>query len=185
MGAIVDQTQWDTIDGWVKTGVAEGGELFQPDIELPGKGCFYPPTLITGLEPASATVQEEIFGPVLVSLTFRNPAEAIALANNTRYGLAASVWSENINLALDVASKIKAGSVWVNCTNLFDARVGIRRLPRERLWAGRRQGGAVRVPAPGVAGATAPATGAARDADRQIQLGRAHPGRDRCSRDRA
>jgi aldehyde dehydrogenase (NAD+) len=82
------------------------------------------PTLITGLDPAAATVQEEIFGPVLVSLTFRTPAEAIALANNTRYGLAASVWSDNINLALDVASKIKAGSVWVNCTNQFDGASG-------------------------------------------------------------
>ena len=69
-------------------------------------------------------MQEEIFGPVLVSLTFRTPQEAIELANNTRYGLAASVWSDNINLALDVASKIKAGSVWVNCTNLFDGASG-------------------------------------------------------------
>ncbi len=124
MGAIVDKSQWDTVDGWVKTGVSEGGELFQPDIRLPAKGLFYPPTLITNLNPAAATVQEEIFGPVLVSLTFRTPAEAIELANNTRYGLAASVWSDNINLALDAASKIKAGSVWVNCTNLFDAASG-------------------------------------------------------------
>lgn len=124
MGAIVDQTQWETIDGWVKKGVAEGGNLFQPQIELPVKGCFYPPTLITGLEPAAETVQEEIFGPVLVSLTFRSPKEAVELANNTRYGLAASVWSENINLALDVASKLKAGSVWVNSHNLFDAAAG-------------------------------------------------------------
>jgi aldehyde dehydrogenase (NAD+) len=124
MGAIVDKTQWDTVDQWVKTGVSEGGQLFQPDIQLPDKGLFYKPTLITGLDPAAATVQEEIFGPVLVSLTFRTPAEAIALANNTRYGLAASVWSDNINLALDVASKIKAGSVWVNCTNLFDGASG-------------------------------------------------------------
>jgi aldehyde dehydrogenase (NAD+) len=124
MGAIVDQSQWDTIDGWVKTGIAEGGECFQPNIQLPEKGLFYKPTLITGLDPAAATVQEEIFGPVLVSLTFRTPAEAIELANNTRYGLAASVWSDNINLALDVASKIKAGSVWVNCTNLFDGAAG-------------------------------------------------------------
>ena len=124
MGAIVDQSQWDTIDGWVKTGIAEGGECFQPNITLPEKGLFYKPTLITGLDPAAATVQEEIFGPVLVSLTFRTPAEAIELANNTRYGLAASVWSDNINLALDVASKIKAGSVWVNCTNQFDGAAG-------------------------------------------------------------
>lgn len=124
MGAIVDQSQWDTIDGWVKTGIAEGGECFQPNISLPEKGLFYKPTLITGLDPAAATVQEEIFGPVLVSLTFRTPSEAIELANNTRYGLAASVWSDNINLALDVASKIKAGSVWVNCTNQFDGASG-------------------------------------------------------------
>ncbi|HEY4721825.1 MAG TPA: aldehyde dehydrogenase family protein, partial [Anaerolineae bacterium] len=81
-------------------------------------------TLLTGLDPAAATVQEEIFGPVLVSLTFRTPAEAVELANNTRYGLAASVWSDNINLALDAASKIKAGSVWVNCTNQFDGASG-------------------------------------------------------------
>jgi aldehyde dehydrogenase (NAD+) len=124
MGAIVDQTQWDTIDDWVKTGVQEGGDLFQPEIQLPAKGLFYKPTLICDLEPAAEVVQEEIFGPVLVSLTFRTPSEAIDLANNTRYGLAASVWSDNINLALDVASKVKAGSVWVNCTNLFDAASG-------------------------------------------------------------
>ncbi len=124
MGAIVDKTQWDTVDGWVKTGVSEGGQLFQPDIKLPEKGLFYKPTLITGLDPAAATVQEEIFGPVLVSLTFRTPQEAVELANNTRYGLAASVWSDNINLALDVASKLKAGSVWVNSTNLFDGASG-------------------------------------------------------------
>jgi aldehyde dehydrogenase (NAD+) len=124
MGAIVDQSQWDTIDSWVNTGISEGGDLFQPDIQVPDKGLFYKPSLITGLDPAASTVQEEIFGPVLVSLTFRNPAEAVALANNTRYGLAASVWSENINLALDVASKIKAGSIWINSTNLFDGASG-------------------------------------------------------------
>jgi aldehyde dehydrogenase (NAD+) len=124
MGAIVDQSQWDTIDHWVKTGVSEGAECYQPDIQLPAKGLFYKPTLLTGLDPAASAVQEEIFGPVLVSLTFRTPAEAIELANNTRYGLAASVWSDNINLALDVASKIKAGSVWVNSTNLFDGASG-------------------------------------------------------------
>jgi aldehyde dehydrogenase (NAD+) len=124
MGAIVDKTQWDTVDSWVKTGVSEGGDLFQPDIPLPEEGLFYPPTLITNVDPAAEVVQEEIFGPVLVSLTFRKPAEAVALANNTRYGLAASVWSDNVNLALDVASKVKAGTVWVNGTNLFDAASG-------------------------------------------------------------
>jgi aldehyde dehydrogenase (NAD+) len=124
MGAIVDKTQWETVDHWVKTGVSEGGELFQPEIEMPAKGLFYKPTLLTNLSPAAETVREEIFGPVLVSLTFRTPAEAVELANNTQYGLAASIWSENINVALDVASKVKAGSVWVNSTNLFDAASG-------------------------------------------------------------
>jgi len=104
MGAIVDQSQWNMIDSWVKIGIREGGEVFQPDIDLPKRGIFYPPTLITNLEPAAEAVQEEIFGPILVSLTFRSPSEAIELANNTRYGLAASVWSENINLALDANS---------------------------------------------------------------------------------
>jgi aldehyde dehydrogenase (NAD+) len=124
MGAIVDKSQWDTVDHWVKMGAKEGGSVFQPDIPLPAKGFFYKPTLITDLDPAASTVQEEIFGPVLVSLTFRTPEEAIALANNTRYGLAGSVWSDNVNLALDVASKIKAGALWVNCHNVFDAAAG-------------------------------------------------------------
>ncbi len=124
MGAIVDKSQWDTVDYWVKMGEKEGGKVFQPDIPLPTKGLFYKPTLITDLDPAASTVQEEIFGPVLVSLTFRTPEEAIALANNTRYGLGGSVWSDNINLALDAASKIKAGAMWVNCHNVFDAAGG-------------------------------------------------------------
>jgi aldehyde dehydrogenase (NAD+) len=68
--------------------------------------------------------QEEIFGPVLVAMTFRTPDEAVALANNTKYGLAASVWSESINQALDVAPRIHAGVVWVNSTNMFDAACG-------------------------------------------------------------
>jgi len=113
----------ETVDSWVKTGLSEGGNVFQPEIQCP-PGTVLQATLITGLDPAAATVQEEIFGPVLVSLTFRTPAEAVELANKTRYGLAASVWSDNINLALDAASKIKAGSVWVNCTNLFDGASG-------------------------------------------------------------
>lgn len=124
IGAIVDRVQYETIDRWVKIGIDEGAQIYQPDCDLPEQGCFYPPTLLTNVEPSSTVVQEEIFGPVLVAMTFRTPDEAVALANNTRYGLAASIWSENINLALDVAQQIKAGSVWVNCTNMFDAAAG-------------------------------------------------------------
>lgn len=124
MGAVVDAGQQANIDRWVQIGLAEGAEIYQPDCDLPQDGSFYLPTLLTNVDPADTVAQEEIFGPVLVGMTFRHPQEAIELANNTRYGLAASIWTENINLALDVATKIKAGSVWVNSTNLFDAASG-------------------------------------------------------------
>ena len=124
MGSIVDKVQLKTIDDMVKLGVSEGCKMYQPKNGIPKNGWFYPPTLFVDV-PTSATIaQEEIFGPVLVAMTFRSHSEAIALANNTRYGLASSVWTENINLALDVAPKIKAGSVWINCTNQFDAAAG-------------------------------------------------------------
>ena len=124
IGALVDPQQLERVTSLVKTGVEEGGELWQPECQLPRGGCYYPPTLISDVQPASTLAQEEIFGPVLVSMTFRTPKEAVALANNSRYGLAASVWTENINLALDVAPKLKAGTVWVNCSNQFDAAAG-------------------------------------------------------------
>jgi aldehyde dehydrogenase (NAD+) len=85
---------------------------------------YFKPTLLTDVSPASTVAQEEIFGPVLVAMTFRTPAEAVELANNTAYGLAASIWSENVNVALDVAAQVKGGVVWVNATNLFDAACG-------------------------------------------------------------
>ena len=124
MGAIVAPAQLERIRGLVAQGVAEGSTVWQPSWACPTEGWFYPPTLFTDVAPAATIAQVEIFGPVLVSLTFRTPAEAVELANNTPYGLAASVWSENINLALDVAPKLKAGVVWINATNLFDAAAG-------------------------------------------------------------
>lgn len=121
VGAIVDPVQLKTISEMVAANTE--GETYRAACEIP-EGCFYPPTLITGLSPAARLMQEEIFGPVLVSATFRTPAEAVEMANNTRYGLAASVWSENVNLALDIAPKLAAGVVWVNGTNMFDAAAG-------------------------------------------------------------
>ncbi|MCI5097080.1 MAG: aldehyde dehydrogenase family protein [Rhodobacteraceae bacterium] len=122
IGAVVDAVQLDRISDMV--GGCTSGDTHQAQIAMPATGCFYPPTLIEGLSPADPLMQEEIFGPVLVSCTFRTPAEAVELANNTRYGLAASVWSENLNLALNIAPKLAAGVVWVNATNLFDAAAG-------------------------------------------------------------
>jgi aldehyde dehydrogenase (NAD+) len=124
MGAIVAPVQLERIRSLVEQGKKEGAEMWQPSWAVPKDGCFYPPTLFTKVAPSSTIAQVEIFGPVLVSMTFRTPEESVQLANNTPFGLAASVWSENINLALDIAPKIKAGVVWVNCTNLFDAAAG-------------------------------------------------------------
>ncbi|MEL7149518.1 MAG: aldehyde dehydrogenase family protein [Pseudomonadota bacterium] len=140
VGAVVDPVQLKTIKGLVD---ASGGEIYHASSDLPSKGCFYPPTLISGLSVADPLMQEEIFGPVLVSTTFRTPAEAVELANNTRYGLAATVWTENVNLALDVAPKLGAGVVWVNATNLFDAAAGFGGVKesgfgREGGWEGLR-----------------------------------------------
>ena len=124
MGAIVDKVQLQRIDALVKQGIAEGAVCHQSAGAQSDKGFFYSPTLLTNVHPASTVVREEIFGPVLVAMTFRTPDEAVMLANNTRYGLAASVWSETIGLALDIAPKLQAGVVWVNSTNLFDASAG-------------------------------------------------------------
>lgn len=124
MGAIVAPVQLQRIEALVKKGVEEGAVLHQAKLEMPKGGSFYPPTLMTGVQPTSTVAVEEIFGPVAVSMTFRTPEEAVQLANHTRYGLAASIWSETIGLALDVAARLEAGVVWVNATNLFDAAAG-------------------------------------------------------------
>jgi len=124
IGAIVAPPQLEKIRRLVEQGQSEGATMWQPSWACPTEGYFFPPTLFTDVAPAATIAQEEIFGPVLVTMTFRTPAEAVALANNTRYGLAASVWSEDINVALDIAGKIKAGVVWINSTNLFDAAAG-------------------------------------------------------------
>ncbi|RAQ98313.1 aldehyde dehydrogenase family protein [Thermogemmatispora tikiterensis] len=124
IGAIVSESQLREIRRLVERGVEEGAQLWQPSTACPREGYFFPPTLFTNVAPAMTIAQVEIFGPVLVTMTFRTPEEAVTLANNTRYGLAASVWSENINLALDVAARLQAGTVWINATNLFDASCG-------------------------------------------------------------
>jgi aldehyde dehydrogenase (NAD+) len=124
IGAIVARVQLDRIQRMVGQGIAEGATCWQPQVALPARGFYYPPTLLSNVHPTSIVAQQEIFGPVLAAMTFRTPREAVELANNTVYGLAACVWSENINVALQTAAQLKAGVVWVNCTNLFDASCG-------------------------------------------------------------
>ena len=132
IGAIVDPVQLKSISRLVDEGLEEGGHRHVAAAVCPSEGSFYPPTFISEVDPACRLMQEEIFGPVLVGSTFRTPAEAVALANNTRYGLAASIWTENINLALDLAPKIVCGVAWINTTNQFDAAAG---------FGGRRESG--------------------------------------------
>ncbi|MDE1180447.1 aldehyde dehydrogenase family protein [Paraburkholderia sp.] len=125
MGAIVDEVQLERIASLVAQGEREGCEVYQPsNLTMPEGGVFFPPTLVTKVAPASTLAQEEIFGPVLIAMSFRTPDEAVALANHSRYGLAASVWSETIGRALDIAPRLECGVVWINATNLFDAGVG-------------------------------------------------------------
>ncbi|PHV08276.1 aldehyde dehydrogenase [Janthinobacterium sp. BJB412] len=124
IGALVDPVQQQRIAALVDSARAEGCTVYQPACEIPANGSWYPPTLITGASTSAAVSQAEIFGPVLVAMSFRTPPEAVQLANNTVYGLAACVWSENISLAMDVAPQIKAGVVWINTANQFDAACG-------------------------------------------------------------
>ncbi|WP_369812206.1 aldehyde dehydrogenase family protein [Janthinobacterium sp. SUN211] len=124
VGALVDPVQRQRIAALVDSARAEGCDVWQPACELPADGSWFPPTLITGASTSAAVAQAEIFGPVLVAMSFRTPPEAVQLANNTVYGLAASVWTESISLALDIAPAIKAGVVWINSANQFDAACG-------------------------------------------------------------
>jgi aldehyde dehydrogenase (NAD+) len=124
IGAIVARVQMERIQRLVDQGVSEGATCWQPSIPMPSRGLYFLPTLLSNVHPTSVVAQQEIFGPVLAAMTFRTPREAVELANNTVYGLAASVWSESINVSLHIAAQLKAGVVWVNGTNLFDASCG-------------------------------------------------------------
>ncbi len=124
MGPLVDPVQLARVSALVNKGKEEGGTLVQAPCALPAKGNYFAPSLFLDVEPSSTVMSEEIFGPVISAMTFRTPDEAMLIANHTRYGLAASIWSENINVALDAAAKVKAGVVWINSTNQFDAAAG-------------------------------------------------------------
>ncbi len=124
MGPLVSNTQLQRVTALIKKGESEGGTVVQAVHALPPKGNYYPPSLFLDGGPGNTVMQQEVFGPVIAAMTFRTLEEAAILANHTRYGLAASIWSENINVALETASRMKAGVVWINCTNLFDAAAG-------------------------------------------------------------
>jgi aldehyde dehydrogenase (NAD+) len=120
VGAIHSAAQLAKIRQLVSAGVEEGAELHQAACALPDKGYWFAPSYFTGVTQSHRIAQEEIFGPVLSILTFRTPEEAIARANNTRYGLSAGVWTEKGSRILKVASKLRAGVIWANTYNKFD-----------------------------------------------------------------
>ncbi|MBZ6474024.1 aldehyde dehydrogenase family protein [Streptomyces griseocarneus] len=120
VGAINSAEQLARITALADSGEAEGAERWAPACELPGAGYWFAPTLFTNVTQAHRIAREEIFGPVLSVLTFRTPAEAVAKANNSQYGLSAGIWTEKGSRMLAVASKLRAGVVWANTFNKFD-----------------------------------------------------------------
>ena len=124
MGALITPTHRKRVQGFVEQAQAQGATVWQPDIPLPARGAYFPPTPLTDVSTANIVWREEVFGPVLATASFRTLQEAVELANNTRYGLAATLYTENINRALELAVKLKAGVVWINTTNQFDAACG-------------------------------------------------------------
>ena len=120
LGAINSKEQLNKIEEISKTGDAEGANRWSPDVKLPTKGFWYPPTIFTGVTQSHRIAKEEIFGPVLSVLTFRTPAEAIEKANNTMYGLSAGIWSDKGSKVLWAAKQLKAGVIWSNTFNKFD-----------------------------------------------------------------
>ncbi|MGA8095868.1 MAG: aldehyde dehydrogenase family protein [Steroidobacteraceae bacterium] len=124
MGALISPAHRQRVQRFVEQAQAQGATVWQPEIPLPRQGAFYPPTLLTDVSPANIVWREEVFGPVLAVTSFRTLQEAVELANNSRYGLAATLYTENINRALELAVKLKAGVVWINTTNQLDAACG-------------------------------------------------------------
>lgn len=123
MGALIDETQRERIAGFVDEAKEQGADVYQVSA-CPANGAYYPPTLVTNVSTSHRIVQEEVFGPVLAAMSFRTFDEAIALANNTTFGLAASVWTESQSKANEVTARLKCGVVWRNSTNQFDATCG-------------------------------------------------------------
>lgn len=123
IGAVVDQSQKKRIEGFISEARETGADICQISDHLPDKGCFIPPTLVCGVQSSDRIVQEEVFGPVATAQSFRTHEEAVKLANNTSYGLAASIWSNSMHKAFEITPQIRAGIIWINGTNMFDASV--------------------------------------------------------------
>ena len=118
LGSLISERQFGVVDNYVQLGRKEGGRTLVGGERLTGpgfdKGFFYPPTILEGLSNQAQVCREEIFGPVLVAIPFRDEADLIAQANDSAYGLAAGVWTQNFQRAWRVARALEAGTVWIN-----------------------------------------------------------------------
>jgi betaine-aldehyde dehydrogenase len=123
MGALVSKKQLDRVAGYVKLGVQEGARVVAGGDRRSGMGYFFKPTILTNVRNDMRIAQEEIFGPVGAVMPFDDTEEAVRLANATRYGLSASVWTRDINAAHAIAARVRAGTVWINGWGAIDPRL--------------------------------------------------------------
>lgn len=121
MGPLVSQEQLDKVTGMVAEGISQGATATVGGEASGGDGFFYKPTVLVDTNPSMNVVREEIFGPVVTAIPFDNPDDLLKEANNSDFGLAAGVWTRDVGKAHDIAAKLRAGTVWVNCYNVFDA----------------------------------------------------------------
>jgi len=120
LGPVVSREQLDRVCGYMESGLNQGARAVVGGHKLPGDGYFVEPTVLVDVKPEMKVVREEIFGPVVTAIPFSEPEEVVASANRSVYGLAAAVWTRDISKAHLIAGKLRAGTVWINCYNVFD-----------------------------------------------------------------
>jgi len=121
MGPLVSQEQMDRVCGYLESGFSEGAKAVAGGHKAGDRGYFVEPTVLVDTRENMKVVREEIFGPVVTAMPFTDPEEIIPRANNSDYGLAAAVWTRDIGKAHRMAEQLRAGTVWINCYNIFDA----------------------------------------------------------------
>mgnify|MGYP001218408893 CR=1 FL=1 len=121
MGPLVSQIQQDRVCGFLESGQREGAKALVGGKKRAGEGFFVEPTVLIDTRPDMQVIKEEIFGPVVAAVQYDEPEELVAAANDSKYGLAAAIWTRDLSKAHKLARRLQAGSVWINCYNIFDA----------------------------------------------------------------